>query len=87
MNRVVTITVAAALSSMWVMQLKFGKPDPSMMCNGMLAGLVAITAPSAFVSPAGSVILGLIAGVIVVYSVFFWDNMGTKMRRALHHVK
>ncbi|HEY4330078.1 MAG TPA: ammonium transporter, partial [Phycisphaerae bacterium] len=68
--------VAAALASMWVMQLKFGKPDPSMMCNGMLAGLVAITAPSAFVSPLGAVILGLIAGVLVVYSVFFWDNMG-----------
>jgi len=68
--------VAAALTSMWVMQLKFGKPDPSMMCNGMLAGLVAITAPSAFVSPLGSVLLGAIAGVLVVYSVFFWDNMG-----------
>jgi Amt family ammonium transporter len=68
--------VAAALASMWVMQLKFGKPDPSMMCNGMLAGLVAITAPSGFVSPLGSVVIGLIAGVLVVYSVFFWDNMG-----------
>jgi Amt family ammonium transporter len=68
--------VAAALASMVVMQLKFGKPDPSMMCNGMLAGLVAITAPSGFVSPLGSVVIGLIAGVLVVYSVFFWDNMG-----------
>lgn len=68
--------VAAALSSMWVMQLKFGKPDPSMMCNGMLAGLVAITAPSGFVSPLASVIIGVIAGVLVVYSVFFWDKMG-----------
>ncbi len=68
--------VAAALASMVVMQLKFGKPDPSMMCNGMLAGLVAITAPSGFVSPLGSVVIGLIAGVLVVYAVFFWDNMG-----------
>ncbi len=68
--------VAAALSAMVVMMIKFKKPDPSMMCNGMLAGLVAITAPSGFVSPLGSVIIGLLAGVIVVYSVFFWDNMG-----------
>lgn len=68
--------VAAALTSMWVMQLKFGKPDPSMMCNGMLAGLVAITAPCAFVSPGAAVLIGAIAGVLVVYSVFFWDKMG-----------
>ncbi|MEI7767412.1 MAG: ammonium transporter [Phycisphaerae bacterium] len=68
--------VAAALAAMVTMQLKFGKPDPSMMCNGMLAGLVAITAPCAFVSPGGAVLIGLIAGVLVVYSVFFWDSMG-----------
>lgn len=68
--------IMAALSSMVVMQLKFGKPDPSMMCNGMLAGLVAITAPCAFVSPIGASIIGVIAGVLVVYSVFFWDKVG-----------
>jgi Amt family ammonium transporter len=68
--------VVAALASMVVMQLKFGKPDPSMMCNGMLAGLVAITAPCAFVTPISAVIIGGIAGVLVVYAVFFWDNMG-----------
>ena len=44
------------------------KPDPSMLCNGMLAGLVAITAPCAFVNPMGAAIIGAIAGVIVVYS-------------------
>jgi Amt family ammonium transporter len=68
--------IMGALTAMWTMQLKFGKPDPSMMCNGMLAGLVAITAPSAFVSPLGAVLLGGIAGVLVVFSVFFWDKMG-----------
>ncbi len=68
--------IVAALSSMVVMWVKFGKPDPSMMCNGMLAGLVAITAPCAFVSAGASVVIGAIAGVLVVYSVFFWDNMG-----------
>lgn len=68
--------VVGALASMVVMWVKFGKPDPSMMCNGMLAGLVAITAPCAFVSAGASVIIGAIAGVLVVYSVFFWDNVG-----------
>ena len=68
--------VTAALAAMWTMQLKTGKPDPSMMCNGMLAGLVAITAPCAFVTPIGAAIIGVVAGVLVVYSVFFWDAMG-----------
>jgi Amt family ammonium transporter len=68
--------VVAAVASMCVMWIKFKKPDPSMMCNGMLAGLVAITAPCAFVSPIGACAIGLVAGVLVVYSVFFWDNMG-----------
>jgi Amt family ammonium transporter len=52
-----------------------GKPDPSMMCNGMLAGLVAITSPCAFVTPTGAVIIGAVSGVLVVYSVFFFDKM------------
>ena len=51
------------------------KPDPSMMCNGMLAGLVAITAPVPS-SIAGPLRDRAIAGVLVVFSVFFWDNMG-----------
>ncbi|MGN6370340.1 MAG: ammonium transporter [Phycisphaerae bacterium] len=68
--------ITAALASMCVMWIKFKKPDPSMMCNGMLAGLVAITAPCAFVSAGASCIIGIIAGVVVVYSVFFWDKMG-----------
>jgi Amt family ammonium transporter len=52
-----------------------GKPDPSMMCNGMLAGLVAITSPCAFVTPTGGVIIGAVAGVLVVYSVFLFDKL------------
>jgi Amt family ammonium transporter len=47
-----------------------------MMCNGMLAGLVAITAPCAFVDAWAAVAIGGIAGVVVVLSVFFWDKMG-----------
>jgi ammonium transporter, Amt family len=56
---------------------KFGKPDPSMLCNGMLAGLVAISGSCAFVSPIGAVIVGAVAGILVVYSVLFFEG---KMR-------
>jgi Amt family ammonium transporter len=57
---------------MWV---RYGKPDPSMMCNSMLAGLVAITAPCAFVSPVSAFIIGAVAGTLVVISVFFFDKI------------
>jgi Amt family ammonium transporter len=59
---------------MWWVRTK--KPDPSMMCNGMLAGLVAITCPCAFVSAGGASILGAVAGVLVVECVFFFDKIG-----------
>jgi Amt family ammonium transporter len=58
---------------MWWFKTK--KPDPSMMCNGMLAGLVAITAPCAFVSAGGAAIIGIVAGILVVESVFFFDRI------------
>ncbi|HEY3703497.1 MAG TPA: ammonium transporter [Terracidiphilus sp.] len=60
-----------ALCFMWVLK---GKPDASMAGNGLLAGLVAITAPSGFVSPVSSGIIGLIAGVLVCLSVSFVEN-------------
>jgi Amt family ammonium transporter len=53
-----TATMATTLYMWW---FKTKKPDPSMMCNGMLAGLVAITAPCAFVSAGGASIIGLIS--------------------------
>ncbi|HWS47258.1 MAG TPA: ammonium transporter [Acidimicrobiia bacterium] len=56
--------------------IKYGKPDISMSCNGMLAGLVAITAPCAFVAPWAAVIIGAIAGWLVVESVAFFDRRG-----------
>ena len=62
------------LSAMFVMWKKFGKPDPSMTCNGLLAGLVSITAPCAFVSPWAAALIGTIAGVIVVYVVIWMDQ-------------
>src|SRR5664280_2785469 len=67
-----TGAMAACLYMWW---FKTKKPDPTMMCNGMLAGLVAITAPCAFVSAGGACIIGLVAGILVVESVFFWDKM------------
>jgi Amt family ammonium transporter len=66
---------AAILSSTVVAWLMLGKPDFSMTVNGALAGLVAITAPCYFVTVAGSAIIGLIAGVIVVFAVLFFDKI------------
>ncbi|MGE5429898.1 MAG: ammonium transporter [Syntrophomonadaceae bacterium] len=63
-------TLSATLYMMW----RFKKPDPSMMANGMLAGLVAITAPCAFVNSLASFIIGATAGVLVVAAVFFIDQ-------------
>src|SRR5213079_2612785 len=60
--------------AMIITNAKYGKPDISMSCNGMLAGLVAITAPCAFVAPWAAVIIGGVAGTLVVYSVEFWDR-------------
>jgi len=60
--------------AMFYMWKKFGKPDPSMTCNGALAGLVAITAPCAFVNGISSLIIGAIAGVLVCVSVAFVEN-------------
>ncbi len=66
---------AAILSSTITAWLVLGKPDLSMIVNGSLAGLVAITAPCAFVSVGSSFIIGLIAGVLVVFAVLFFDKM------------
>lgn len=62
------------LAAMFYMWIKFGKPDPSMTANGALAGLVAITAPCAFVNGIGAFIIGLIAGILVCLSVAFVEN-------------
>jgi Amt family ammonium transporter len=68
--------VVACIFSMLTLWAKGLKPDTTMLCNGMLAGLVAITAPCAFVDSMSSAIIGAIAGVLVVLSVFFWEKMG-----------
>ena len=60
-----------AMLYMWALK---GKPDASMAGNGLLAGLVAITAPSGFVNTVGAAIIGLVAGVLVCLSVAFVEN-------------
>jgi len=63
---------AAAMVYTWWTE---GKPNPGMMANGMLAGLVAITAPSGFVGPIAAAVIGVIAGVLVCLSVAFFDRI------------
>jgi ammonium transporter, Amt family len=66
---------AGAFTSMVYMWMRFGKPDISMICNGMLAGLVAITAPCAFVTSVSAVIIGALAGIFVIWAVFFVERV------------
>jgi Amt family ammonium transporter len=67
--------VAGSAAALLLWYLIFGKPDITMACNGMLAGLVAITAPCAFVSPNSAVIIGVLAGVVVCLGVLFNDRV------------
>ena len=66
------IGALAALGTSW---MKFGKPDIGMTLNGVLAGLVAITAGCFNVTPSGALIIGALAGVLVVFSVLFFDKI------------
>ncbi|MDP9403834.1 MAG: ammonium transporter [Actinomycetota bacterium] len=74
----VTTTLAAAagaITAMLAIWMKSGKPDVAMAANGMLAGLVGITAGTAAVSPVGAVVIGAAAGLIVVAAVLFFDRI------------
>ena len=62
----------AATATAW---FKSGKPDLSMIINGILAGLVGITAPCAFVNLGGAFAIGIIAGILVVFAVSFFDSV------------
>ena len=68
-------SAAGAFSALLYMWIFYGKPDISMAGNGILAGLVAITAPCAFVNSVSAVIIGAVAGVILCLSVFFIERV------------
>jgi Amt family ammonium transporter len=67
-------SAAGAFGAYVYLKVRFGSPDVSMLCNGMLAGLVAITAPCAFVTAPAAVFIGLVAGMLVVVSALFIET-------------
>jgi Amt family ammonium transporter len=73
LNTAIAAAFGATVAMFWIMR-RTGKPDPGMMANGMLAGLVAITAPCAFVQPWHAAIIGTIAGVLVIEAIFFVER-------------
>ena len=73
-NTMLASATGALAATLWTWMIRFKKPDPSMMANGMLAGLVAITAPCAFVNSISACIIGLIAGVLVVEAALFVER-------------
>ena len=73
-----TTTIAPAVATVVCMLftwIKYGKPDVSMCLNASLAGLVAITAPCDVTDCAGSAIIGIVSGLLVVFGVWFLDNI------------
>jgi Amt family ammonium transporter len=74
-NTMLASATGAVGATLWMWWFRTRKPDPSMMCNGMLAGLVAITAPCAFVNSISACVIGLVAGVLVVEAAFFIDRV------------
>ncbi|MBI4652545.1 ammonium transporter, partial [Candidatus Desantisbacteria bacterium] len=73
-NTMLASATGALAATLWMWTVRGNKPDPSMMCNGMLAGLVAITAPCAFVNSISACIIGLISGILVIEAAFFVER-------------
>ena len=67
--------VFGSIAAMMFWKMMYGKPDISMACNGMLAGLVAITAPCAYVNAPSACVIGLLAGVLVCAGVVFNERV------------
>jgi ammonium transporter, Amt family len=74
-NTAIAAAFGAVAAMFWMMRTT-GKPDPGMMVNGMLAGLVAITAPCAFVDPWAAAVIGTIAGILVIFAAGFVEGRG-----------
>jgi ammonium transporter, Amt family len=72
-NTAIAAALGATTGIFWI-TMRTGKPDPGMMVNGMLAGLVAITAPCAFVSPWAAAVIGVIAAVLCIEAVFIIER-------------
>lgn len=73
-NTMIASATGALASTLWMWLFRSKKPDPTMMLNGMLAGLVAITAPCAFVTVGSAAVIGLISGVLVFEATFFIER-------------
>ena len=71
-NMAAAVATVVAMIFTWI---RYGKPDVSMTFNAALAGLVAVTAPCDCITPVGAFFIGLVAGIIVVLSVEFFDNV------------
>ena len=67
--------IAGILTSTAIAWIVLGKPDLSMTINGCLAGLVAITAPCAYVSVGSALVIGAVAGILVVFAVIGFDRI------------
>jgi Amt family ammonium transporter len=67
-------SASGAFAAAMYVWMRYGKPDPTWMANGMLAGMVAITAPCAFVGAPSSILIGAIAGVLVVVAAMFVEQ-------------
>jgi ammonium transporter, Amt family len=76
-NTAIAAAFGATVAMFYAMKRRgLQKPDPGMMVNGMLAGLVAITAPCAFVQPWAAAVIGAIAAVLVIESILFIERRG-----------
>ncbi len=74
-NTAIAAAFGATVAMFYVMK-RMGKPDPGMLVNGMLAGLVAITAPCAFVDPWAAAVIGGLAAILIIEVVFFVERRG-----------
>ena len=74
-NTAIAAAVGAVVGMFYITK-RWGKPDPGMQVNAMLAGLVAITAPCAFVAPWAAIIIGAVAAVLAIEAAIFIEKKG-----------